>query len=434
MTSSEFPASSAPTLTLVHPTEEEKLQTWKLNGKSWAGRLSMETYIKRETFLANQAFTRDGGITYWILVDSTKSMKERAILASCESLRKRALVARAEKDGAGEVEEVVSHGIGSVFCNPEYRGRGYARRMVEELARTLDTWQQPDGKRTDFTVLYSDIGKVCETISVGEPWSKKDSQMALHGKPLMNADLSQKFYSQAGWEPFTSSHVLLPPILNDDFTGGLKSRPLLEGDLKKLCMIDEASVIKKGLVQQSAKAGKTMVSLIPDWETMQWHHAREEFAAKELLGGRVPEVKGAYIQCEDKSRVWCIWSRFFGNDSNDSNILNILRLVVEGDEELSVGDSETVENGSANGDSNSEKVQAIASLLRAAQAEAAKWDMKNVQVWNPTRLAMRAAQSIEPSTKVIHRDEESIASLRWHHGEGEAANIEWLGNEKYGWC
>lgn len=40
------------------------------------------------------------------------------------------------------------------------RGKGYAARMMKELGTKLDTWQQEDGKRADFTVLYSDIGKV----------------------------------------------------------------------------------------------------------------------------------------------------------------------------------------------------------------------------------------------------------------------------------
>ena len=35
----------------------------------------------------------------------------------------------------------------------------------------------------------------------------------------------------------------------------------------------------------SRKAGsKTAVALIPDLETMQWHHAREEFVGQEVHG------------------------------------------------------------------------------------------------------------------------------------------------------
>ena len=151
----KLPPCDSINLALLHPTPEEKVETWKLNGASWRGSMSLPIYLRRETHLENQAFTKDGRLTFWILVDSTLPPNERPILGSCESFRKRALVAR-----SGKVEDVVSHGIGSVFCNPEYRRRGYAQRMIEELGKMLDTWNQEAGKKTDFTVLYSDIGKV----------------------------------------------------------------------------------------------------------------------------------------------------------------------------------------------------------------------------------------------------------------------------------
>lgn len=153
---SALPFSDSPSLALVHPTQQEKIAIWKLNGASWAGRLSLEAYLKRENLLENQPLTLDGGITFWILVDSNQTSTPRTILASCESLRKRALVRR----GDGEVEETIAHGICSVFCNPDLRGQGYAGRMMKELGKALDTWQQQAGTVADFTVLFSDIGKV----------------------------------------------------------------------------------------------------------------------------------------------------------------------------------------------------------------------------------------------------------------------------------
>lgn len=52
------------------------------------------------------------------------------------------------------------HGVGSVFCADELRGRGYAGRMMKELGTVLKRWQQNAGVKSCFTVLYSDIGKV----------------------------------------------------------------------------------------------------------------------------------------------------------------------------------------------------------------------------------------------------------------------------------
>ena len=90
---------------------------------------------------------------------SPSSTRNRTILASCETLRKRALIAREGQP----VQEVISHGIGSVFCDPALRGKGYARRMLSELGKMLDTWQQQDENKADFTVLFSDIGKVSDS-------------------------------------------------------------------------------------------------------------------------------------------------------------------------------------------------------------------------------------------------------------------------------
>lgn len=148
-----LPDKKSPTLALLHPTEKEKLAIWTKNGASWRGALSLEAYLRREKHLANQEFTKDGGITYWILVDTAS--EDRVILSSCESYRKKAFVTQ-----NGNIEEVVTHGVGSVFCPPECRGRGYAGVMMRKLGEELKTWQAPAGKGCAFSILYSDIGKV----------------------------------------------------------------------------------------------------------------------------------------------------------------------------------------------------------------------------------------------------------------------------------
>ena len=155
-----LPPSDSPILSLLHPTKEEQAFIWKLNGEVWRGSLSPEAYARRELHLSNQELTQNGGITSWVLVDASKpnptSSIPRVILASCESYRKRALIAKT----AGNLQEVISHGIGSVFTNPKHRGRGYGARMMKELGIKLDQWQQKEGVKATFTVLYSDIGKV----------------------------------------------------------------------------------------------------------------------------------------------------------------------------------------------------------------------------------------------------------------------------------
>ena len=132
---------------------------------------------------------------------------------------------------------------------------------------------------------------------------------------------------------------------------------------------------------RNAPHEKTRVALVPDLITMQWHHAREEFAGREMLG-RYPNVKGAHADCEDSCHVWCIWTRTFGN-TEAGNTLNILRFVIEG-EDITVRHELKAENDLTDLEStNQAKIDGAAAVLHAAQVEAAKWNMMDVQIWNP---------------------------------------------------
>ncbi|EON61289.1 hypothetical protein W97_00502 [Coniosporium apollinis CBS 100218] len=386
---SDLPDSTSPTLALVHPTEQELVQQSIKNGASWRGALSIEAYLRREDHLAQQELTRDGGITWWALVDT--AAEKRSVLSGCETLRKRALLAQ-----DGTVKDVLCHGIGSVFCPPEFRRRGYAARMMKELGNKLQTWQA-EGVECLFSVLYSDIGK--------------------------------QFYAAHGWEPFDSSHISVHAA-EKPVNGSMKphnlpeARPLYASDLAELCSIDEQLLRKK--MNGLASGGKTAVAMIPDIETIRWHHAREEFVANELYG-KTPTIKGAAVGNESGKRIWCYWTRVWANSDpqqSKGNVLHILRLVVEDD----AGSEDDLSNAPA-----------IAALLAMAQSEAAKWHMAEVETWNPAKVTVAAAQLLEPGAEVVHRDAESIASLMWYgnqpvNGGHVGDMVTWLGNEKYGWC
>ncbi|RYP45506.1 hypothetical protein DL769_011455 [Monosporascus sp. CRB-8-3] len=181
-----LPDASSGALVLTHPTDKEKRHTWTRNHREWGGPLGLEKYLKREPYLTTIPLARDGGITHWILSTTTsagsdpKQQQQRPVLASCETIRKRVLVARPGPasggdggDGAAVVEEATGYGIGSVYTYQEYRGRSYAARMLRELGETLRTRPRAepsnsangdgDGERGGEAVcsaLWSDIGKV----------------------------------------------------------------------------------------------------------------------------------------------------------------------------------------------------------------------------------------------------------------------------------
>jgi hypothetical protein len=181
---------NAPSLALVHPTEAEKQIQFNLNGSEWRGALSLPAYLRREATLSQQTLTRDGGISYWILVDTSlpnnpldPDSGTRLPLASCETYRKKALVWQ-----KGELKEVICHGIGSVFCANHLRKRGYAQRMMTELGKALKTYQTEDGQECLFSILYSDIGKVDSSDALRRYTANKDrnSTTPLAGNLLLH--------------------------------------------------------------------------------------------------------------------------------------------------------------------------------------------------------------------------------------------------------
>lgn len=61
--------------------------------------------------------------------------------------------------------------------------------------------------------------------------------------------------------------------------------------------------------------------------------------------------------------------------------------------------------------------------------------MARVEFWNPAPMMQKAVSLLDPTVEVIHREKDSIASLRWTGAEqGLGDDVEWLWNEKYAWC
>ena len=384
-----LPNKNSSDIHLVVATLEELLAQQHANSTEWRGALSLESYLRREEHLFSQDLTKEGGLTAWMLVYQQEGNGKRQVLCGCESIKKKALVSR-----HGKVEDVIAHGVASVFCPPEHRGNGYAGRMMTELGKRLKGWQADKEQGALFSVLFSDIGK--------------------------------QFYAARGWQPFPSAHVSLPATSST--AAGLPSvRKLKSEDLSDLCTVDEKLI--RNRLSKSTEANRSAVTLLPDIRQIRWHHAREEFVANELLD-RVPVIKGA-VTGEPGSRVWCYWTRVWTNPQEEApNTLHILRLVVE-DESFSDFIPASLEGVAKKQDSTIAK--SIAALFAAAQPEAAQWGMREVQIWNPTSTTLAAVQMIDPKAKVEHREEESITSLQWY-GEGTWENVDWVCNEKYSWC
>ena len=391
-TSLTLPHAQSPDLHLSNPTPGECLSIWKLISLAWRDSLSLPQFLEESTYLTSVPLAKDGGMTLWILVDKNLPPDQRPILCSCETFRKRSWIS--DKDN--NVTEMIIHGVASVFCNPAYRGRGYASRMMKELAEVLPTWQV-ETKKCIGSVLYSDIGK--------------------------------KFYADLGWHPFpNNTHIEFRPLIAPKPPG---VKQLLSGDLNRLCKEDEA-VSRKAMTR--ASDGKLRMMLVPDHDHMLWHHKKEEFVCEKLFG-KQPRVKGAIIG-QPGNRIWVIWThRFYGDPESISsgNTLYILRLVIE-NQALSTYSSEGRELSCDVGQRELQAEQ-LKGVLQAAQAEAAEWMLLYVKMWDPAPIFQELIERTGVQHRKVEREHESIASLLWYgEGSGKEDTLEWTRNEKFAWC
>lgn len=380
-----LPSAKATDVTLVPATIAEHMQCSRLNAEEWRGPLTIEQYMKREKHLLSQELTKEGKEVGWILTSTTLPADEygnRPILASCETIPAEAYVA---KDG--KISKILVHGIGSVFTRPEHRGKSYASRMMTELGKSLETFQQPNGDRSLFSVLYSDIG--------------------------------QNFYSRFGWKAFPSTHIQLGQLDTEayrDISNGLPTVSDLSS--ADLCSIPAARFVQDELLASSkSRPGVSLVAIAPDVAHFEWHHAREEFVSK-ALGRAVPRVKGA-IHLE--SGMALLWSRTFAADKQ-SWTLHVLHIALP---------------PAAAGLSNREDV--LSALLLRAQHEAFLSDMPaGVEVWDPSEDIVAAAQHLHRDkgdrVEIIRRDTDHICSLRWTGPEQPGHDVIWQFSQKYAWC
>lgn len=303
-------------------------------------------------------------------------------MCSCETFRNHTFVT----DREGHFSEVITHSVASVFCNPKYRRRGYATRLLAELAEILPSWQAESG-RCIGSILFSDIGK--------------------------------DFYAKRGWHPFPlNNQIELDPMHVPDLSL-VGIRFIVEEDLGQLCKDDEA-MIRRAMTSSASSQIRMMI--VPDLDHMLWHHRKEEFACDKIFG-KQPRFKGA-VTGEPNDRIWVIWThRYYGHPHNNplDNTLYILRVVIE--------------SQSADLEQREHQVEQMRAILWAAQDEAAEWQLRSVKLWDPGYLLQDIVERTSIQHRRVEREDESIASLMWFgEGSGKDNMVEWLGNEKYGWC
>ncbi|KAM5436024.1 hypothetical protein McanMca71_000227 [Microsporum canis] len=193
-----LPDARSPNLHLAHPTQSENLSIWVDSSEEWKAALSASE----------------------VLIDKALPENQRTILASCETFRKSSLTQGLD----GTVKDTITHGVSSLCCEPKYRGRGYASRLLDELSQLLPSWQT-DRRECVASILFSDIG--------GD------------------------FYGNRGWRPYPSHNIGFDPA----FVQIPSAKPILITDLDPLCILDE-QLVRKSMA--AAGPGRLRHTIIPD--------------------------------------------------------------------------------------------------------------------------------------------------------------------------
>lgn len=359
---------------LTNPTEEERLRCWKGSHPLWGAALTLDGYIEREQRQLDIPLARNGGLTNWILTEAESPNGPRPVLSSCETLKKRALV----KGRDGTIREGTAHGVASVFTPPELRGRGYAKTMTRELAKTLEKREKDNRGDAMFSVLYSDIGK--------------------------------QFYAINKWFPYASTHAAFPAS-TDEPASPDALKILSFDDLPPLVAADER-IVRKEIARPSPTGVR--VAILPDLDQIHWHLYREGFVCDQLFSRR-PTAHGALYTTPGGARVWAIWTHSYSGTvaQPERNTVYFLRFVVE------------------EGVQDEELREALGPIVAVARKQAADWACASVQMWNPDDRVKVAAENL--GAKYVVRETDSIASLR-SFGDVPSMGVDWVVNEKYAWC
>lgn len=402
MSIADLPDADAPEVVLAHPSEQERT-TYRLStAAEWAGRLNVEQYLERERTVENRPLGKDF-LTGWILTNKHLPPNKRPIYATCETFTLPAWVAY-----KGTCKDVVAYGVGSVYCDKKYRGKGYATKMISELNKALKLEQKGSLLKEPcaFSILWSDIGK--------------------------------QFYNRLGWAPYTSSHYALNPISPDDYVQLLHGvtgydvaavEELTRSDIeKKVCSETALAKTKQLLVNASKRVSNAQVSIQPAYSVFDYHFVREEFTSGHLITEQqkpagahfsFPTARGASVKVSDTITVSVVWSLTLYADPKEDTLYI---LHIQHDQPSTPEEEAGV-------------VKGIAACLIRAQMEAKQWNTHAVKLWNATPIVEKAIAMIDPTSQIVHREKDHIASLQWYGQEGMSEEKpEWWMAERFSWC
>ncbi|KAI1774159.1 hypothetical protein F4818DRAFT_442320 [Hypoxylon cercidicola] len=157
----------------------------------------------------------------------------------------------------------------------------------------------------------------------------------------------------------------------------------------------------------------TLAQLVPESE-LEAHCLRDEVMVCERRDPREPWQAGLGSLNASLLRVP---GPSHEEEEDGGNVLHILRLVVEGDDTAYKPHEDQLLPPT---DPYVEQAAALKAVLQAAQAEAAKWRLDHVKLWERSPLAQTTVLLLNPGSIEAALPEKTIASALWFKEDGDA--------------
>jgi GNAT superfamily N-acetyltransferase len=107
----------------------QQVECDKLAASAFGHPLSVSDFLEREEYMRRHALAQHG-VRTWCLYNNTGVCQ---ILATCKTIKRELLVT----DGFGSHQQT-GYCISSVITHPDFRGRGFARMLLHNVAEWLD--------------------------------------------------------------------------------------------------------------------------------------------------------------------------------------------------------------------------------------------------------------------------------------------------------
>ena len=222
---------------------EEQLQRDGVTYEGWGQKLSLTQYLRRESVLRAHVWPQDQSVRMWLL-----KSERGEVLSSCETYP---LV-------PGQVL-----GVGSVFTEVKWRGRGFATQLLQELTRWVGSKEAPfEHQASDAVILFSEVG--------------------------------ERIYERAGFQGVDSHEWVF------DLDETPNNPPFFETSLKVEPLSSHADLRARS---SGLHVDESLFWIAPSDQHLMWHALRERIYA-ECLGRSQSTVIGA--RCADSFLIWSV--------------------------------------------------------------------------------------------------------------------------------